>query len=559
MTTIDTHPESAVAATGASAPGQAAAQVASWITTTDHKRIGRMFIGLSLTFLMGIAGLGAVLGFDRITADDSDTLLSVNSLGQLFSLFRVGLIFMVVVPLALGLAIAVVPLQLGARAMAFPRLAALGMWTWLTGSGIVIVSYVQNGGPGGGKASAVDLFLAGLGLVVIGLLCGAAALAASVLTNRAPGMTLDRVPAFAWSALVAAVALIITLPVLLAALIYLYTDHRYGSRLSLEADGWGGNAIYPWIRFALSQPTSFIYALPVLGFVAETVPVFARRRNALRAGVLLGVGIFATASLTGATQIDHGIGNWNAMDGGDRFKDLVDYAFFNVLPVLGILAVMGTVTLTLLLGLKSKRLSLSAPLILALGAVEMLTIGVGAHLLTPIADLDLAGTVYEEGVFHLIAYSAVLAALGGFMYWGPKLWGRALPKAPTFLLALGAVGGATLAGLPFLIAGFNNQPGLFGVTNASDLVLGWTNDAAPELLNALTAIGHALVALTVLGTVLLALGAFTKGKFVGDDPWDAQTLEWATSSPAPADNFVDLPTVSSAEPLADLKPAGSDA
>jgi len=559
MTTIDTHPESAVAASGASASGHALAHVASWITTADHKRIGRMFIGLSLTLLMGIAGLGAVLGFDRITADDTDTLLDVNSLGQLFSLFRVGLIFMVIIPLALGVAIAIVPLQVGARSLAFPRLAALGLWTWLTGSGIVLVAYLQNGGPGGGKESAVDLFLAGLGLTIIGLLCSAVALATSVLTSRAPGMTLDRIPAFAWSALVSAAALVLTLPVLLAALIYVYADHRYGSRISLEANGWGGNAVYPWIRFALSQPTSFIYALPVLGFVAETVPVFARRRNPLRAGVLVGVAIFATASLTGATQIDHGIGNWNAMDGGDRFKDMVDYAFFNLLPVLGILAVMGAVTLTLLLGLKSRRLSLSAPLILGLGAAGMLTLGAGAHLLMPIADLNLSGTVYEEGVFHLIAYSLVLAALGGFTYWGPKLWGRALPKAPTFLLALGAVGGAALAGIPFLISGFNDQPGFFGVINPVDLVTNWSSDAAPELLNALTAIGHALIALTVLGTVLLAVGAFTKGKFVGDDPWDGQTLEWATSSPAPANNFVDLPIVSSAEPLADLKSAGSDA
>lgn len=559
MTTIDTHPESAVAASGASTTGPALAHVASWITTADHKRIGRMFIGLSLTFLLGIAGLGAVLGFDRINANDSDTLLNVNSLGQLFSLFRVGLIFMVVIPLGLGVAIAIVPLQLGSRAMAFPRLAALGLWTWLTGSGIVLVSYIQNGGPGGGKDSAVDLFLAGLGLTVLGIVCAAVALATSVLTSRAPGMTLSRVPAFAWSALVAAVALIVTLPVLLASLAYLYADHRYGSRTSLDANGWGGNAIYPWIRFALSQPTSFIYALPVLGFVAETVPVFARRRNALRAGVLLGVGIFATASLTGATQIDHGIGNWNELDGGQRFKDIIDYAFFNVLPVLGILAVMGAVTLTLLLGLKSKRLTISAPLLFALGSVGMLSLGVGAHLLMPIADLDLAGTVYEEGVFHLIAYSAVLAALGGVTYWGPKLWGRALPKAATMLLALGAVGAAALAGIPNLIAGFNNQPGFFGVTNPAALVTNWTNEAAPEFLNAVTAIGHALMALTVLGLVLLAIGAFSKGKFVGDDPWDAQTLEWATSSPAPANNFVDLPIVSSAEPLADLKPAGSDA
>ena len=558
MTTIDTHPEATAGAAASSGSGQLLAHVGSWVTTSDHKRIGRLFIGLSLTFLMGVVGLGAVLGLDRVQADDSDTVLSINSLGQLFSLFRVGLVFMAIVPLALGIAIAVVPLQLGARSLSFPRLAALGLWIWLAGSGIVLVSYIQNGGPGGGKSSAVDLFLAGLGLTVIGLVCAAASLATSILTSRAPGMTLDRVPAFAWAALVSAVALLLTLPVLLAALIYLFADHRFGARTTIEANGWGGNAIYPWVRFALSQPMSFIYAIPVLGFVAEVVPTFARRRTVLRVGVLVGVGIFATASLTGATQITHGIRPMSQSDGAERFRDIVNYAFFNLLPVLGILVVMGSVTLTLLLGLKSRRLSLSAPLLFGLGSVAMLTLGAGSHLLVPIADAQLAGTVYEEGVFTFLAYAVVLAGLGAVSYWGPKLWGRSLPKIPTLLLALGATGAAALATVPFLIAGFNNQPGLFGVSNGAGLVTGWTNEAAPEFLNALVAIGHALMALSVLGFVLLAVGAFSKGKFVGDDPWDGQTLEWATSSPAPSNNFVELPTVESAEPLADLKPAGSD-
>ena len=557
MTTIDTHPESAAAASVASAGGQALAQVASLVTTSDHKRIGRSFLYLSLLLGVGLIGLGAVLGFERIQTDS--TFLNENALSQLFSLWRVGLVFMVAIPVMLGLAISLVPLQVGARSLAFPRLAALGLWTWLTGSGIVLVSYIQNGGPGGGKSSAVDLFLAGLGLTVIGLLCAAVSIATTVLTTRAPGMTLDRVPAFAWSALVAAASLILTLPVLLAALIYLFADHRFGGRTSLDANGWGGNEIYPWIRAAISQPTSFVWALPVLGFVAEIVPTFARRRNVLRAGVLLGVGIFATASLTGVTQIGHGIGPWSSLSGGDRFKDMVDYAFFNLLPVLGVLAVMGAVTLTLLMGLKAKTLKLEAPLLFGLGAVAILTLGVLAHLLEPIADLQLGGTVYEEGVFFAVVYSILIAALGSISYWAPKMRGRRIPKIPQMLLALGATGAAALVVVPNLIAGFNNQPGLFGVSNASELVSGWTNNAAPEFLNVLTSIGHVLMALTILGFLALAVQSFITGKFVGDDPWDGQTLEWATSSPPPANNFVDLPIVSSAEPLADLKSAGSDA
>src|SRR5262249_30341022 len=149
--------------------------VASWLTTADHKRIGRLFVGFSLTALLGVAGIGALLGFERIDTKSID--LDSGSLDQLFSLFRVGLVFMVAIPLVLGIAIAVVPLQVGSRALAFPRAAALGLWTWLTGTGIVIAAYCMNGGPNGGDANAVDLFLAGLGLAVIGLIVAAATVA----------------------------------------------------------------------------------------------------------------------------------------------------------------------------------------------------------------------------------------------------------------------------------------------------------------------------------------------------------------------------------------------
>ena len=114
MTTIDTHPEATAGAAASSGSGQLLAHVGSWVTTSDHKRIGRLFIGLSLTFLMGVVGLGAVLGLDRVQADDSDTVLSINSLGQLFSLFRVGLVFMAIVPLAL------VPTTVGTGGLGWP-------------------------------------------------------------------------------------------------------------------------------------------------------------------------------------------------------------------------------------------------------------------------------------------------------------------------------------------------------------------------------------------------------------------------------------------------------
>jgi heme/copper-type cytochrome/quinol oxidase subunit 1 len=212
-----------------------------------------------------------------------------------------------------------------------------------------------------------------------------------------------------------------------------------------------------------------------------------------------------------------------------------------------VLMVVGTI----LGGLKGAKPRISAPFVFALlGAVSVLA-GAAAHLLTPIVDLQLAGTVYEEGVFVYIAYGAVLAGLGAIAYWGPKLWGRRIAdKAALPLAALGFLA-TVLASLPYLVAGFQGQPA--GVPG------GYDYDLSPHLLNGLVCAGHALMLLTVVAFAALAMRSFTKGELAGDDPWDGQTLEWATSSPPPNGNFIDLHTVGSASPLLDLKPSGSDA
>ena len=183
----------------------------------------------------------------------------------------------------------------------------------------------------------------------------------------------------------------------------------------------------------------------------------------------------------------------------------------------------------------------------------MLFTGVLAHALTPILDLQLVGTVYEEGVFVYVAYGAVLVGLGAIAHWGPKLWGRRDRRTSWRSRSPCSASLATvLAALPLLVAGFQGQPA--GAAGDFDY------DLAPELLNALVVRrprpdgDHGRSA-----SSLLALRSFTTGDAAGDDPWDGQTLEWATSSPPPADNFTEIHTVASATPLLDLKPARTDA
>ena len=539
MTTIETHVSGTqVHATSSdSALGAFLVGVGAWATTTDHKRIGRLFIGCALLIAIAAAALGAVIGVERISATGY-SLLDQDSVTQIFSLYRVGLSFGVMLPLLLGVAIAVVPLQVGAKTIAFARLAMFGFWMWLAGVGLAIGSTIANGGPGGGSEKMVDLFLLGMGIAVIGALAAAVSVVTTVLTNRAPGMTLLRVPMSSWSALTGGVALILTLPVLLGTLVYLYVDHRY-ARVA-----FGGNkGISDWMGWSLTQPQTYVYVAMGAGVLAEIAAVVSGKRQVLRPVLLTGIAIVSLAALGGATQVQHGV-TWTNTSGSDKVKELIPFLIFNALPLLGVLVVLG-VSLLGIAKSKPRLVPAMAPALLGLG---MVLTGMVGHLVALFGPAQLAGTVFEEGEFIYVGYGALLIGLAAVSYWGPKLWGRVLPSSAVLGISGLAFLGTVLAALPMYIAGFANQP--------ANVANNFSYSGPQELWNTASAAGHALVAVSVLLFVLTALRAFTAGEVAGDDPWDALSLEWSVSSPAPSSNFVSTPSVASAEPLLDIKPAG---
>ena len=539
MTTIETHASgSQVHATSSdSALGAFLVGVGAWATTTDHKRIGRLFTGCALLIAIAAAALGAVIGVERISATGY-SLLDQDSVTQIFSLYRVGLSFGVMLPLLLGVAIAVVPLQVGAKTVAFARLAMFGFWMWLAGVGLAVGSTIANGGPGGGSEKMVDLFLLGMGIAVIGALAAAVSVVTTVLTNRAPGVTLLRVPMSSWSALTGGVALILTLPVLLGTLVYLYVDHRY-ARVA-----FGGNkGISDWMGWSLTQPQTYVYVAMGAGVLAEIAAVVSGKRQVLRPVLLTGIAIVSLAALGGATQVQHGV-TWTNTSGSDKVKELIPFLIFNALPLLGVLVVLG-VSLLGIAKSKPRLVPAMAPALLGLG---MVLTGMVGHLVALFGPAQLAGTVFEEGEFIYVGYGALLIGLAAVSYWGPKLWGRVLPSSAVLGISGLAFLGTVLAALPMYIAGFANQP--------ANVANNFSYSGPQELWNTASAAGHALVAVSVLLFVLTALRAFTAGEVAGDDPWDAQSLEWSVSSPAPSNNFVSTPSVTSAEPLLDIKPAG---
>lgn len=539
MTTIDSASHTASAGVRVT---RAPSPVALWITTSDHKRLGRLLIISGLVALVGISVVGGLLGFERI--DAATTTLNANSITQLFAINRVGLAFFVVLPLMLGLAVAVVPLQLGARSLAFPRLAAAGFWAWFFGVVLIVISIASNGGPGGGASKFVALFIAAYGVMLAGLTAIAGSVATTVLTTRAPGMNMRRVPLFSWSALVSALGLLLVLPAAFGTVIYLYVSYRYN-----KVPFGGNTGVLDYLGFSLTQPTTFLFALPALGFAAEMLPITARRRMPMRGFVLGGLALVGVAAFGGVTQTTQTL-PWsgkglNLHDLGTKLSDLLNYLFFLGLPLLGVIIVV----LVAPLAFKGARPKVTAPFLFGFFGLSMVLVGMFGALLNGITDLGLAGTVFEEGAYTYVCYGAVLAGMGAVAHWGPKLWGRRLNENKLIGVALVGTLAVVLSSLPYYVAGFADQPA--GTVS-------FDYSGPQNLWNILVTAGHGLMLITVLSFAAIAVGGFRRGELAGDDPWDAQTLEWATSSPPPDNNFADIHAVSSAEPLLDLKSTGGN-
>ena len=236
---------------------------------------------------------------------------------------------------------------------------------------------------------------------------------------------------------------------------------------------------------------------------------------------------------------------------GDKISDLLPYAFFTLLPLLGAVIVMGVGALAAKPGPERTRPRITAAFVFSFFGLGMVFVGMLGGALLPFVDLGLQGTVFEEGAFVYVAYGAVLGGLGALAYWAPKWTGRLVPEMPALGLALLGVLATILASLPYYIAGFADQPAVSDV---------YDYDGPSALWNLAVTIGHALMALVVVAYLGLLARSARNGEPAADDPWHGQTLEWLTTSPAPDANFVETPTVMSPEPALDLRaaPPGSD-
>jgi heme/copper-type cytochrome/quinol oxidase subunit 1 len=519
------------------ASGAATAGLYDVVTTGDHKTLGRLYVGFAGLFFLATAVLGVVNAVEKADTESLDVFGDVTTYFQAFWAYRLGLVFLVVLPLFVGLANAVVPLQVGSPSVTFPRAAAAAFWTWLVGSGMLIASFATDGGlgelaDGATRSDSVALTLVALGMVIVALCLAAVCIATTVIAARTTGMTLRRVPLFSWSMLVASFVWLCTLPVLFANLVLAYVDYRHGQlRYGLPA------AINLQFQWAFWQPQVYAYAIPVLGIMSEIVPVAARVRQRMHEVLLVGIALFGLLSFGAFAQ---------RFDIQDNFL----YPAVGIAVLLPLLVVLGGWGDSLRQGRPGAKGPLGALLLLTV-AVLMLFAGAAAGALRVIDPFDLLATSATDGVFNLVLLAAVAGGIGGTVYWSAKLTGRLFPEGIARALTLPLLGGIALAGIPDVISGFLDQP--------TGLVDGSVKDGV-QALNVVSLVGLVLVALAALGFLagyarLLAGGP----RYAPNNPWQGHTLEWATVSPPPVGNFSEpLPVVRSERPLLDPVPEATD-
>ncbi len=532
MTATDTHAPPAVTSDApALAPPRPAPGFAALIGTGDHRKIGRLWIGTSFLFLLASGIAGALLGAEKLDTSGID-VLDVDAVAEIFSLHAVAGVFLFLVPLLLGLAITIVPSQIGSPTVAFPRAAAAAYWTYLVSGAVVLTSFAADGGPGGSDPDAVALFLAAMILVLASLCLAAVSVATTGLALRAEGMSITRAPLFTWANIVAAGIWIITLPILAGILLLAYVDVKYGSTFI-----GGGEQLYLRMSWAWNQPTVYMYAIPVLGIVGDIIPVAARTRLTQHRIAMGCIGGFAALSF-GAWALP----GFSPSTRGDlllAYTDEVPFVAWSFLVIVPLLALTGLVADTLRRG----AVRVMSPLVWALSALVMLLAGAANGALVSVDPLDLLNTTGTTSQIHYVLAASALGLLGGLVYWSPLIWGRAFPEGPSLALAGGGLVGTIVLCLPDLVSGFLDQSALLG--GAAD------NVDAIEALNLVSLVGGGILALVALGFVglLLKVGAGRDNDEADPeqrDPWEGHTLEWAGD---------ESPSITSEAPVYDARHA----
>ncbi len=511
----------------------------------DHKTIGRLWIVGGLTFGVAALVLRFVAAIEQLDTGDIALLEDANELVQVWSMSRDLLIFGAAAAVLVGVATFVVPLQVGASSIAFPRGAAAAFWTWLASVGILVAAYVGNGGPGGGTRDFVVLWAFALGGTMVGVVWALVCLATTILGARAEGMRLEMVPVTTWGFLVFSLLGLFAVPVQVGQLILAYIDVRGGYQSLVDTTPLAG--VMDTVTIA---PAIYWLAVPALGIAVEAIGVHTDRPIRFHRTVLVLLGLLAVTAFAAEVTSFGNRGRPVDFDNGLLVAGLLA----SVAPILGVLALAGdslrrgrpVFRVPLVAGLTAGLVILGGAVLALLGVIEPI-VGFFADLAGQQPDvpnaLTLNGTTFNAGVTALIVTGALTGALAGIHHWGHKIWGHQLSQGLGLLGMVSLAGGGALWAVGELLGGLADQAALPTVEA--------TDDALITTGNLLVLLGVAGAAAGV-GVVLLNAVAFgLLGRGSQAEPWRGKTLEWWTESPPPYANFERRPVVSSILPLED--------
>ncbi len=517
----------------------------SWITTIDHKRIGTLYLVTALFFFI-VGGIEATLMRLQLASPNSE-LIGANVFSQLFTMHALTMIFLAIMPLSVAFFNWIVPLQIGARDVAFPRLNALSYWVFLSGAIILNLGWVTMTSPGAGwfayanltsstfsPTTGMDFYV--LGLLVLGTssMLGAFNFIVTIINLRAPGMSLMRMPIFSWMALVTSFLLALAMPVITIGLVELGFDRFFDANFFEFARG-GDVLLWQHLFWVFGHPEVYILILPAMGIVSEILPTFSRKP-------LFG---FPVVVFSGVTIAFLGWSVWAHHMFAVGLGPVPDAVFASTTMAIAIPT--GVKVFNWLGTIWGGNIQLKTPMYFALGFIALFTIGGLSgmtHAIAP-SDLQQTDTYYIVAHIHYVLFGgAIMGLMGGIFYWFPKMTGRMLNdawgKITFWLVFLGM--NLTFGPMHYL--------GLVGMPRRNFTFpsgMGW------DFWNLFATVS---VFLMIAGVALFAYNVWKSrrdGELAGEDPWDARTLEWAIPSPPPHYNFAEIPVVHGRDALWEQK------